>query len=218
MISQLRTGYVYNLNQYMKTLEQRNNYLRQIKFEQKSKELLDVWDEQLAVLGEKIYLYRKEFIEKIKEKINIIHNEITNNREKIVIEYKSNCKDKQEYLNLLKKSRELDIQKGYTVNGIHRDDFSVFINDKQVNIYGSQGQQRTTVISLKMSELEVIYDEIGEYPILLLDDFMSELDDLRIQNFIKKIKNNQVLITCTDKMKLEQQSGKVFRIEQGKVS
>lgn len=218
MISQLRTGYVYSLNQYMKTLEQRNNYLRQIKFEQKSKELLDVWDEQLAVLGEKIYLYRKEFIEKIKEKINIIHNEITNNKEKIVIEYKSNCKDKQEYLNLLKKSRELDIQKGYTVNGIHRDDFSVFINDKQVNIYGSQGQQRTTVISLKMSELEVIYDEIGEYPILLLDDFMSELDDLRIQNFIKKIKNNQVLITCTDKMKLEQQSGRVFKIEQGKVS
>ena len=218
MISQLRTGYVYSLNQYMKTLEQRNNYLRQIKFEQKTKELLDIWDEQLAVLGEKIYLYRKEFIEKIKEKINIIHNEITNNREKIVIEYKSNCKNKQEYLNILKKSRELDIQKGYTVNGIHRDDFSVFINDKQVNIYGSQGQQRTTVISLKMSELEVIYDEIGEYPILLLDDFMSELDDLRIQNFIKKIKNNQVLITCTDKMKLEQQSGKVFRIEQGKVS
>ena len=218
MISQLRTGYVYSLNQYMKTLEQRNNYLRQIKFEQKSKELLDIWDEQLAVLGEKIYLYRKEFIEKIKEKINIIHNEITNNKEKIVIEYKSNCKDKQEYLKLLKKSRELDIQKGYTVNGIHRDDFSVFINDKQVNIYGSQGQQRTTVISLKMSELEVIYDEIGEYPILLLDDFMSELDDLRIQNFIKKIKNNQVLITCTDKMKLEQQSGNVFKIEQGKVS
>lgn len=217
MISQLRTGYVYNYNQYIKTLEQRNNYLRQIKLEGKSKELLDIWDEQLATLGEKIYNYRQEFIEKLKEKINVIHGQITDYKEIIKIEYQSSCKNKKEYLEKLKKAREIDIKKGYTIYGIHRDDFTICLNDILVNIYGSQGQQRTAIISLKMSELEVIYDEIGEYPILLLDDFMSELDNLRIQNFIKKISKNQVLITCTDKMKLENQFGKIVKVQQGKI-
>lgn len=217
MISQLRTGYVYNYNQYIKTLEQRNNYLRQIRLEGKSKELLEIWDEQLATLGEKIYHYRQEFIGKIKEKINIIHGQVTDNKEIVKIEYQSNCNNKKEYLEKLKKAREIDIKKGYTVYGIHRDDFAIYLNNILVNVYGSQGQQRTAIISLKMAELEVIYDEIGEYPILLLDDFMSELDNTRIQNFIQKIKHNQVLITCTDKMKLENQFGKITKIQQGKI-
>ncbi len=217
MISQLRTGYVYNYNQYIKTLEQRNNYLRQIKLEGKEQRLLEIWDEQLAILGKKIYDYRQEFIEKIKEKINIIHGKITDNKEIIKIEYQSNCSNKEKYLEKLIKAREIDIKKGYTVYGIHRDDFTIFLNNILVNIYGSQGQQRTSIISLKMAELEVIYDEIGEYPILLLDDFMSELDDLRIQNFIQKIKHNQVIITCTDKIKLENQFGKLANVQQGKI-
>ena len=101
--------------------------------------------------------------------------------------------------------------------GVHRDDFEVKINGKSVAIYGSQGQQRTTVISLKLSELEIIYDEIGEYPILLLDDFMSELDKNRIKNFLENIKNNQVIITCTDKIKLENTSSNFYRVENGTI-
>ena len=81
--------------------------------------------------------------------------------------------------------------------GIHRDDFKVYINGEEVNIYGSQGQNRTAILSLKLSELKVIYDEIGEYPVLLLDDFMSELDEKRISKFLSNIENIQVLITCT---------------------
>lgn len=217
MISQLKVKYVYYMNEYLKTLEQRNTYLRQIKYENKEEELLDIWDEKLADVGEKIYQYRYEFIEKIKNKINEFHSSITGGKENIKIKYISYCKNKQEYLDTLKKNRSIDILKGYTGIGIHRDDFTIFINEKQVNIYGSQGQQRTAIISLKLSELEVIYDEIGEYPILLLDDFMSELDDNRIQNFLDKMKQNQVIITCTDRIKIEKDENKFFKIKNGKI-
>lgn len=111
----------------------------------------------------------------------------------------------------------LILVKGIQHCGIHRDDFEIKINDKSVQTYGSQGQQRTAVISLKLSELDIIYDEIGEYPILLLDDFMSELDDKRIRNFLENIKQNQVIITCTDKIKLENTQSSFYKVEKGAI-
>ena len=203
MISQLRPNYMHVLTLYLKTLEQRNNYLKQIKLEKKDENLLDIWDEKLIEYGMKIYEYRKEFIEKIKNKIKIIHNEITQKKEDIEIEYFSDANTRQNFINELKSRRKLDIIKGFTTKGIHRDDFVVYINGKEVEIYGSQGQHRTAILSLKLSELKVIYDEIGEYPILLLDDFMSELDDKRRKNFLNNIKYIQVIITCTEKITLE---------------
>ena len=203
MISQLRPNYMHLLTLYLKTIEQRNNYLRQIKFENKKEELLDIWDEKLVEYGVKIYEYRKEFIEKIKKKIIEIHKEITQEKEKIEIEYFSDANTRQNFINELKSRRKLDILKGFTTKGVHRDDFSIYINNKEVNIYGSQGQHRTVILSLKLAELKVIYDEIGENPILLLDDFMSELDNKRRINFIKSIKDTQVIITCTEKIPLE---------------
>ena len=168
MIGQLRPNYVYNLNMYLKTIEQRNNYLRQIREENKPEEMLEIWDEKLADYAEKIFNYRDEFIKKIMQKINKIHSEITENKETLEIEYISNCEKKENYLKLLKERRKLDIIKGFTTKGIHRDDFMIYINEKEVGTYGSQGQNRTVVLSLKLAELNVIYDEIGEYPILLL--------------------------------------------------
>ena len=203
MISQLRPNYMHVLTLYLKTLEQRNNYLKQIKLENKDENLLDIWDEKLIEYGMKIYEYRKEFIEKIKNKIKIIHNEITQNKEEIEIEYFSDANTRQNFINELKSRRKLDIIKGFTTKGIHRDDFVIYINGKEVEVYGSQGQHRTAILSLKLSELKVIYDEIGEYPILLLDDFMSELDDKRRKNFLNNIKDIQVIITCTEKITLE---------------
>ena len=217
MISQLRPLYVYNLNLFLKTLEQRNNYLRQIKIEKKSQELLDIWDEKLADYAQIVFNYRKEFIEKIIKKINNIHKEITNNIEEIKIKYISDFINKEQFLNDLKKSREIDILKGYTTKGIHRDDFILSINNKQVNIYGSQGQHRTAILSLKMAELQIVYDEIGEYPVLLLDDFMSELDKNRINNFIKKINDIQVIITCTDIIELDNLEKNIFNVKNGHV-
>jgi len=200
MISQLRPKYVYNYNLYLKILEQRNNYLRQIKFENKNKQLLEIWNQQLTICAENVYNYRKEFIEKILNKINKIHSKITDEKEKINIKYISNFKNKEQFLEELKNSEDIDIQKGYTTRGIHRDDFEIFINNNKLNIYGSQGQIRSFILSLKISELEIIYDEIGEYPILLLDDFMSELDEKRRIGFLNSVKDAQVLITCTDKL------------------
>ena len=221
MIGQLRPNYVYTLNLYLKTLEQRNNYLRQIKEENKSEEMLEIWDEKLAEYAVTIWKYRNEFIEKLKQKIKVIHLQITNEKEELKIEYLSDCKNKENYLELLKQRRKLDIIKGFTTKGIHRDDFQTLINEKEVGIYGSQGQHRTSILTLKLAELYVIYDEIGEYPILLLDDFMSELDENRRKSLLKYIKDTQVIITCTDKMELKdidlEKEYDYYQVQSGKI-
>jgi len=216
MISQLRPLYIHIFSQYKKTLEQRNNYLKQVKYENKPISNLDIWDEQLIKLGLKIYEYRKEFIEKINKKIKKIHLGITDEKENIEIKYKTNI-NIENYEEKLKKNRELDIQKGYTSVGVHRDDIEIYINGKNAAIYGSQGQQRSSIISLKLAEAEVIYDEIEDYPIILLDDFMSELDQKRVKGFIKNIKNNQVIITTTDKISLDTMVYNLFKVNNAKI-
>ena len=165
----------------------------------------------------KIFNYRKEFIEKINEKIKKIHLDTTENKEKIEIKYKSNVISEEEYRRKIKIKQEDDIQKGYTSIGIHRDDFEIYINKKDVSVFGSQGQQRSSIISLKLAEAEVIYDEKEDYPILLLDDFMSELDKKRVKGFIKRIKDNQVLITCTDKFDIDNMVYNVYKVEKANV-
>lgn len=217
MISQLRPNYMHILNLYLKTIEQRNKYLRQIKEEHKDENLLEIWDEKLAEYAVKIYEYRKEFIEKIIKKINIIHKNITNGEEQIELEYITECNNKEKYLQLLKERRKLDIIKGFTTKGIHRDDFVIYINKKEIKIFGSQGQNRTAMLSLKLAELQVIYDEIGEYPILLLDDFMSELDRTRRKNFLENIEGTQVIITGTEKLDIENLKYLEYNVSNGKV-
>jgi len=101
--------------------------------------------------------------------------------------------------------------------GIHRDDFETTINEKEVSIYGSQGQKRTAIISLKLAEAEVIYEEKEEYPVILLDDFMSELDKKRIQGFLENIKNNQVIITGTDSFSIPNTKYSLYKVENGSV-
>ena len=217
MISQLRPNYMHILSLYLKTIEQRNKYLRQIKEEHKDENLLEIWDEKLAEYALKIYEYRKEFIEKIIKKINIIHKNITTGEEQIELEYITECNSKEKYLKLLKERRKLDIIKGFTTKGIHRDDFMIYINKKDIKIFGSQGQNRTAMLSLKLAELQVIYDEIGEYPILLLDDFMSELDRTRRKNFLENIEGTQVIITGTEKLDIENLDYLEYNVSNGKV-
>lgn len=217
MISQLRPHYVHSLNMYQKTLEQRNNYLRQIVKENKPEEMLEIWDESLANYAKEIYEYRNEFVGKIKEKISDIHSQITDRQEELKLKYISDCENKENYKEELIKSRKADIERGYTSKGIHRDDIYFFINKKQVNIYGSQGQNRTVILSLKLAELEIIKEETEEYPILLLDDFMSELDGKRRENFLKNIENTQILITCTEEFTICEKMCKTFQVKNGNV-
>lgn len=221
MISQLKPNYIHILNKYLKTLDQRNAYLKQIKFDNKSKDMLEIWDESLSRLSYQIYTYRSEYIQKIKEKIKVVHNKITNcgqQDEKIEISFISSGKSQKDFYENLLRNRENDIRKGYTSTGSHRDDFDIYINDKKVNVYGSQGQQRTSVLSLKLTELNIIQDEIEEPPILLLDDFMSELDENRRNNLTNAIENNQVFITCTDKILVEEKNNTIYHIENAKLS
>ena len=215
MISSLRPNYLHLLNTYNKTLEQRNNYLRQIKIENKEENLLDIWDEQLAEYSFKIYEYRKKYFEKISEKIENIHSLITKSgKENIKIKYISTSKDKKSFLENLRKTRSIDIKRGFTATGIHRDDFIIYINERPVSTFGSQGQQRTAILTLKLCELNIIKEEIGENPVLLLDDYMSELDKKRRKSFLENIEGNQVIITCTDKIDLKKENS-IFYVENG---
>lgn len=216
MISQLRPNYVYNLNMYSKVLEQRNNYLKQIKYDSKSEELLEIWEIKLAEYAEVINSYRKEFVEKLKAKILSIHAKVTNNKEEIEIKYISEFENKEKYLNKLKKNRKIDIIKGFSGIGIHRDDLKLYINGDELGIYGSQGQHRSAVLSIKLSELEILKEETGENPVLLLDDFMSELDKERRENFLEDVTENQIIITCTDKLDLKNENKKIFYVENRK--
>lgn len=218
MISSLRPNYINILNNYNKILEQRNTYLKQINLENKNRADIDIWDEQLAEFSAKIYDYRKEYTDKIHEKIGDIHNSvIKSEKEEIKIKYISNGRSKEVFLENLKKTKELDIKRGFTATGIHRDDIIIYINKKQVSIFGSQGQQRTTVLTLKLCELSIAKEEIEDEPILLLDDFMSELDEDRRKSFLESIKGKQVIITCTDKIKIEN-NPKTYFVENGKVT
>jgi DNA replication and repair protein RecF len=217
MIGQLKPAYVYNLNMYLKYLEQRNNYLKQIKAESRSDEMLEIWDEKLSEFAEKVFNYRITFINQIKKKINTIHSSITNEKEEIEIEYISDYVNKEQFKNSLHNTRKNDIFRGFTTKGIHKDDFSIKINKKPVSVYGSQGQHRTAILSLKICELQVIVDEIGEYPVLLLDDFMSELDEKRRKSLVKNIKDIQVIITCTERMELGNIEYSEYNVKNGEV-
>ena len=116
------------------------------------------------------------------------------------------------------RAREKDLKYGQTSVGRHRDDIKFTIADTDIRKFGSQGQQRTCALSLKLSELQVIYDEIGENPILLLDDFMSELDEFRRTSFLENIKDTQVIITCTDKLELQENEFEIFNVKNGEIN
>ncbi len=193
LISQLKPNYVHILSEYNKVLEQRNAMLKS-----KKTDTIEIWDEQLANLALKIYNYRKLYIDKLQEKLDKIHGVVTNGKETIKIVYKTKFTTKEDFLKLLSKNFSIDLIKGYTSVGPHREDFEIYINNNLLNIYGSQGQHRTSILSLKIAELEIIKDEVGENPILLLDDVTSELDLERISLIFNEIKDYQVLITCTD--------------------
>lgn len=193
LISQLKPKYLHELNQYNKILENRNAMLKSKKID-----TIDIWNEQLATEVEKIYNYRKEYIDKLQEKLKVIHPGLTANKETIEIKYKTRFKNKEDFIKILNETLKLDLLRGYTSEGAHREDFEININDKSLNLYGSQGQHRTAVLALKIAELNIVKEETLENPVLLLDDVTSELDESRIMSIFEVVKDYQVLITCTD--------------------
>ncbi|SKA97429.1 DNA replication and repair protein RecF [Caloramator quimbayensis] len=226
-LNQLRPKYHHALLQYNHILLNRNNLLK-LSFNKPSlKTEIEVFSEQLAEYGSFIVEARYEFIKKLSMIARLIHRKITNGEEEIEITYQcdaglfnSKSQVKKELLNFYINQIDKDIEKGYTLKGPHRDDIIIRINGTDARIYGSQGQQRSAALSLKLSEIEIIKSEVGEYPILLLDDVMSELDINRQKHLLNTFKNIQTFLTCTtlnDINAFHFDNKSIFTVKQGTV-
>lgn len=202
-ISQLSKRYFNSLIKYNKILQERNNLLKSTKDENVVKQTIDIWNEQLSNEGAFVVSERLKYVERIKKYINDIHSYLTNNAEKLEILYQNytttNINDiKSQLKSQLESSFERDFRFGYTTVGPHRDDLKFFINGQEVKNFASQGQQRTVALSIKLSEVEIFKEVMNEYPVLLLDDVLSELDESRKQRLFNLIKNYQTIITTTN--------------------
>lgn len=195
-LSQLDKLYFYNLSQYHKVLKQRNNLLKKIQNQRDLEEQLDIWDLQLVQYGEVVIELREQFIDELKPIVYEKHHHLTGYQEELVIIYEKDV-ERQDLKAKLEKNRQRDIYQGSTSVGPHRDDICFKINDIDVRTYGSQGQQRTAALSLKLSEIELVKLKSSETPILLLDDVLSELDKHRQQYLIEHLQSIQTIITCT---------------------
>lgn len=223
-ISQSNPNYYKRLIDYNRVLLQRNNLLKKIKERRSNIELLESWDEQLSALAADIVAKRIDAIKKLNMLANLMHRKITANNENLEVDYYIDGFENNVYKNYalwynkrLEELRDNDIMRGNTGCGPHRDDIILRVNDVNLRNYGSQGQQRTGALSLKLAELEFIRSETGEYPILLLDDVMSELDENRRLQLISFIKDRvQTFITATDKNYFNKgNQGRYYRVNAG---
>ena len=195
-LCQISRLYYQNLASYNKILNQRNNLLKQIYYNKSLIDRLDVWNMQLVDYGSRIIKERKNFIKMMNDIIGEIHNRLTGGKEKLEIVYEYNVNE-DKFEEVLQEKLETDMRYSSTQAGPHRDDISFLINGIDARKYGSQGQQRTVALSLKMAEIKLVKKIINDNPILLLDDVMSELDTDRRNALIDEIKDIQTIITCT---------------------
>ncbi len=195
-LCQLNKLYLQYLSKYNKLIDQRNDLLKQISFRPDLKDTLEVWDEQLIESGSYIISERKKFIDDINDLVNEIHNKISGGSESLTVIYEPNT-EVPDYRKKMNLSLDKDLYQKTTCTGPHRDDISFFTADQNIKLFGSQGQQRTAALSLKLAEIELVKRKIGENPILLLDDVLSELDRNRQQALLNFIDGIQTVITCT---------------------
>lgn len=229
-ISQIKPIYGKYLRQYENILEQRNVLLKEIRKQNYSEEMLEIWDVQLAKLGTIITIFRKDYLDKIKAAGQKIYSGFSGGKEQIGMEYRSTVYPESkelkiysdeliaEYQKILEESREDDIRLRSTTKGIHRDDFEIEIDGLPAKQFGSQGQQRSCAITLKLAEAVLLKSITGEDPVVLLDDVMSELDQQRQHYILNKVQDFQVFITCCDLLNtLQLKEGKIFYVEDGRL-
>ena len=219
-LCQLDKVYLYQLAKYNKILNQRNRLLKDIPYRRELFDTLAVWDAQLVECAGSIIEARARFVEQLNGIVCKIHKNISGNREELEARYEPDTPP--ELLEeKLAKSRERDLKTGQTTVGPHRDDLSFFIHGVDIRRFGSQGQQRTSALSLKLSEIELVKKSIHETPILLLDDVLSELDSSRQNFLLNNIHDIQTVITCTgldEFVKNRFQINKIFHVRDGHVS
>ncbi len=225
-ISQANPNYYQQLLKYNRIVSQRNNLLKKIRENKDKPDMLDAWDEQLAVAASKIVSKRQEAVKKLAMLANLMHRKITASKENLTLVYhKHEIYETEaeglvkEYKDKLVQFRQNDIWRGSTSVGPHKDDLVLTVNGINLRTFGSQGQQRTGVLSLKLAELEFIKSETGEYPILLLDDVMSELDAMRREHLLAFIKDRvQTIITATEEKYFpDWEFGKYYHVINGSI-
>lgn len=228
-ISQVKPSYISALNKYNMILSQRNAMLKSIGRDGSGEEFLDVWNEQLVKAGTYISVLRYAFCITLDKYTKPLYSSITNGNENLDLYYQSTVFEnfdgrlnkteelEAEYAEKLKASAENDMRAGFTTVGIHRDDIGAYINGLSVRDFGSQGQARSTALTMKLAHAEILKAEQGEYPVMLLDDVLSELDEKRRRFILNNIEDMQVIITCCDEKSVtDMASGKIFRMEKGR--
>ncbi|HLQ72927.1 MAG TPA: DNA replication/repair protein RecF [Bacillota bacterium] len=230
-LGQIQPSYLYHLGQYQKVLRQRNHLLKQLQRRQTDDvTFLHILTEQLIEHAAEILERRFSFLQILQDLAFPIHYQISREQEELHIVYEPTIEvvetDKKEkiidiYTDKFRQIERQEIERGSTLIGPHRDDLSFFINEKDVKLYGSQGQQRTTALSVKLAEIDLIYQEIGEYPILLLDDVLSELDDFRQSHLLSSIEGKvQTFVSTTSVDGIHHDTLKqadLFRVSNGSI-
>jgi DNA replication and repair protein RecF len=227
-LNQIRPKYHHSLLRYSQCLLQRNNLLKAAFKSPSIKTTMEVFSEQLSEYGAIITEIRYEFVKKLALIAKLIHRKITDGREELEIAYQGSCdceieraKIKESLFKYYTENVDDDISRGFTTKGPHRDDLIIKINGMDAKTYGSQGQQRTAALSLKLSELEIIKSEVGEYPVLLLDDVLSELDTKRQSYLLDALRDIQTIITCTSLNDINEfhfSSKDIFQVNGGTVN
>lgn len=195
-LCQLNKIYLHNLTNYNKVVNQRNNLLRQLAMNPALKDTLDVWDSQLVTYGSQITGQRRTFVRELNHLIGPIHEMLTGHKEELRLVYEPNVTE-ESFERVLQSKRANDIRIKTSTVGPHRDDINFIINGVDIRKFGSQGQQRTAALSLKLAEIQLVKSKINDTPVLLLDDVLSELDSFRQNYLLESIKDIQTVITCT---------------------
>ena len=219
-LCQLDPFYLYNLNHYNKIVDQRNSLLKDLYLNPSLRDTLSIWDSQLVSFGSKIIERRKLFVDQINDIICEIHHKLSGGRETLVIQYEPDVTI-EDFEKKCQLNQERDIKYKQTSTGPHRDDFSFLIGDIDVRKFGSQGQQRTAALSLKLSEIELVKKISKDTPVLLLDDVLSELDSNRQKFLLNHIGEIQTIITCTgldDFINNRFEINKIFKVVNGIVN
>ena len=215
------------LSKYNRMLNQRNTLLKDIVKRPSLEDTLEIWDAQLVHYGALLIKRRLEEMKLLSEKAAVFHSGISKGKEKLSVRYLSteNIGDgdsletiQRKFAEKCEQNRKNDIHLGVTLSGPHRDDIEILINGKNAKSFASQGQQRSAVLSLKLAEAAVLKERMGEEPVVLLDDVLSELDNSRQDFLLNELKSCQVFITCCEEQNKEQlKQGKIFYVENGKI-
>ena len=219
-LCQLDRLYIHDLIAYNRVLMQRNKLLKELSFREDYRDMLEIYDDQLISYGEKLIRVRSGFIEKLNDIISEIHSHITGGKEQLSIRYEKNT-EQDSFRKNLEKVREQELKQRISLVGPHRDDLCFQINGTDIRHFGSQGQQRTAALSLKLSEIRIVEELTGDMPVLLLDDVLSELDRSRQNLLLDSIKNIQAVITCTgldDFINNRFHIDKIFKVQNGTVT